>query len=346
MQPFPVPAMSRRRFLTASATTVASAALAPVRGVGQETAAAPRRFPKAQIALTVNLEMSRNFPTPLETRWDFEKGNLDEANKRYAAELGRLLKKRGALGTFFVVGQVLEHENVDWLAEIRDQGHVIANHTYDHVNMTGAKPEDLQFRFRRAPWLVEGRTAEQVVEENIRMTNSALRHRLGIQRVRGFRSSNEFDTGLDAMPKAQEMLKRLGFDWVGTKYSYNAVRVRPLERASEEIFAAVAASQTRTQPYVYPSGLVELPKSALSDVVAFRTGRWGIGDFLEATRRAVEWAIEHRAFFSFSPHSSVQVVVDPEFRVVQMICDLVAKSPDRAELVTFDQVADRVRQGG
>ncbi|MEY4938474.1 MAG: hypothetical protein RIQ93_209 [Verrucomicrobiota bacterium] len=293
------------------------------------------------IALTVNLEMSRNFPAITDTRWDYEKGNLDADNKRYAVALGRFVKKRGALATYFVIGQTLEHEDVSWLEELHREGHVLANHTYDHVNMVGAKPADLQFRYRRAPWLVEGRTAEQVVEENVRLTNAALRQRLGIKKVRGFRSSNEFETGLDELPKVQEMLKRQGFDWVGTKYA--AVQVRPLERASEEIFRAVVESQAKTQPYIYPSGLVELPKAALSDISAFRTGRWGFGDYLEATRRAAQWCIEHGAVFDFTVHSSVQVVVDPEFKVFEMLCDLVAKAPDRAELVTLDQMADRVR---
>ena len=46
---------------------------------------------------------------------------------------------------------MLEQENVDWLKELAHAGHKIGNHTYDHVNVLAQKPEDLQFRFRRAP---------------------------------------------------------------------------------------------------------------------------------------------------------------------------------------------------
>jgi peptidoglycan/xylan/chitin deacetylase (PgdA/CDA1 family) len=333
--------MRRREFLRRAALAAAvTPSFLRAQGTGNPPAASLR---KAMIALTVNLEMSRNFPTRDQTHWDYEKGNLDEDNKRYAVELGRFIKQRGALANYFVVGQVLEHESVTWLEELHQQRHVIGNHTYDHVNLVAAKPEDLQFRYRRAPWLVEGKTAEQVVEENIRMTNAALRHRLGIQHVRGFRSSNEYPTGLDAMPRMREMLRRLGFDWVGTKFA--PVRLRPLERASETVFNAVVESQARTQPYLYPSGLVEIPKSALSDITAFRTGRWGIGDYLEATRRATQWAIDNRRVLTFTVHSSVQVVVDPEFKVFELLFDLVAKSGDRAEFVTLDQIADRLRAG-
>ena len=328
--------VSRRAFLR---TAAMAAAATPLLTHPAAAAAASR---KGMIVLTVNLEMSRNFPRLMDTQWDFEKGNLDADNKRYAVELGRFLKARGATAAYFVVGQVLEQENVDWLKELHRDGHILGNHTYDHVNLVGAKPEDLQHRFRRSPWLVEGRTAEQVVEDNIRMTNSAMRHRLGLERIRGFRSSNEYLNGMDDKPAVQAMLKRLGFDWAGTKFS--DVRVRPLERASEKLFEAVVASQPTTQPYLYPSGIVEIPKSALPDIQAFRLGRWGLGDFMEANRRAAQWAIENAGVFTFTVHSSVQVSVDPEFKTFEMLCDMVKKSADRVELATPDQVADRVRQ--
>ena len=49
---------------------------------GRRAFAAPNG--KAQIAITLDLEMSRNFPTWETTAWDYEKGNLDEPTKRYA----------------------------------------------------------------------------------------------------------------------------------------------------------------------------------------------------------------------------------------------------------------------
>jgi len=333
------PALLDRRHFLRTAAIASAAAAGAVPGLSAAPTASPDR---GRIVLTVNLEMSRDFPKRGDTHWDYEKGNLDADNKRYARDLGRMLKGRGVRAAYFVVGQVLEHEDVDWLKELHADGHLIGNHTYDHVNLVGETPADLQFRYRRAPWLVEGRTAEQVVEDNIRMTNSALRHRLGLERVRGFRSSNEYLNGMDDKPAAQAMLLRLGFDWAGTKLSQ--VRVRPLERASAALFDAIVASQPSTQPYLYPSGLVEIPKSSLPDIPAFRTGRWGLGDYLEATRRAAQWAIEQRGVFTFTVHSSVQVVADPEFKVFEMLCDLVKDSAGRAEIVTPDQVADHVRR--
>jgi hypothetical protein len=31
------------------------------------------------------------------------------------------------------------------------------------------RPEDVQFRFARAPWLIEGKTAEQAIAERARL---------------------------------------------------------------------------------------------------------------------------------------------------------------------------------
>ena len=50
---------------------------------------------QAQIAITLDLEMSRNFPTWDDTHWDYEKGILDAATKAWAVEAGRRVKARG-----------------------------------------------------------------------------------------------------------------------------------------------------------------------------------------------------------------------------------------------------------
>jgi len=70
-----------------------------------------------------------------ETHWDYEKGNLDEATKRYASGAAARVKAHGSAMHFFVVGRVLEQENIDWLKQLAADGHQLGNHTYDHVNI-------------------------------------------------------------------------------------------------------------------------------------------------------------------------------------------------------------------
>ena len=57
---------------------------------------------------------------------------------------------------------------------------------------------------------------------------------------------------------------------------------------------------------------------------------------------AVGWTIEHRAVFDFLTHPSCLDVTDPEFRTIDLICDLVQKSPDKAEFANLDRIARRV----
>src|SRR5438270_6584962 len=115
--PIPARGLSRRAFL-------ASAAVASL------AAAEPG---KALIAISLDLEMSRNFPTWEQTHWDYEKGNLNDETKKYTLEACRRVKSYGGLVHCFAVGRVFEQEKVDWLKEINRAGHPIGNHTYDHV---------------------------------------------------------------------------------------------------------------------------------------------------------------------------------------------------------------------
>jgi hypothetical protein len=90
------------------------------------------------------------------------------------------VKAAGGVMHDFVVGRVFEEENVDFLKEILSEGHQLGNHTYDHVDILATRPEDIQFRFRRAPWLIYGKEPREVIIENIRMTERAMKTRLGI----------------------------------------------------------------------------------------------------------------------------------------------------------------------
>ena len=109
------------------------------------------RVRKMQIAITLDLEMARNFPNWEDTHWDYEKGNLNDAAKAYAVEACRRVKQRGGVVHAFVVGRVLEQENVDWLKEIADDGHLDRqSHLRPRVCFWPRTPEEIQFRFARA----------------------------------------------------------------------------------------------------------------------------------------------------------------------------------------------------
>ena len=296
---------------------------------------------KASVAITLDLEMSRNFPTWDQTHWDYEKGNLDTATKSYAVEAARRVKAHKGVIHFFALGQTMEQEDVGWLREIAAAGHPIGNHSYDHINVTAKRLEDIQFRFRRAPWLIEGKTPADVIASNIRLAASALKQRLGIASA-GFRTPGGFTSGLADRPDLQAMLLRMGYSWVSSKYPAHPIAPTGGKPPDAQVVAGILAAQPQAQPFVYPSGLVELPMSPISDVGAFRNGRWPLEAFLKAIRSGVEWAIKQRAVFCFLGHPSCLVVTDPSFRTIELICDLVHSAEQHAALVDLQSIADRL----
>jgi peptidoglycan/xylan/chitin deacetylase (PgdA/CDA1 family) len=299
--------------------------------------AAPAK--KALVSITLDLEMSRNFPTWETTHWDYEKGNLDDATKKYAVEAARRVKKDGGVLHFFAVGRVLEQADVGWLAEIAKDGHPIGNHTYDHVNVTAAKPEDLQLRFQRAPWLLRGQTVAEAIRDNVELCTKALKQRLDIAPA-GFRTPGGFADGLRTHPRIRAMLKDLGFEWVSSLYPPHSAAIANRE-PDEEFLKGLVAAMPKAQPFAYPNGLVEVPMSPISDIGAFRTGRWKLEWFLRAVRRCVEWTIERGAVFDFLGHPSCLHVVDPEFKTIDLICDLVRRAGEKAAIVDLGTLAKR-----
>jgi hypothetical protein len=284
--------------------------------------------------------MARNFPKWEDTHWDYEKGNLNDETKKYAVEAARRVKARGGMIHFFLVARALEQENVDWLKEIIRNGHSVGNHTYDHVYLLATKPEEIQYRFSRAPWLIAGKSPAEVIRENIRLATAAIKARLGISPA-GFRAPGGFAEGLGKRPDIQKMLLELGFDWVSTKYPAHP-NSEPGVEPTTAVFDGIVKAQAEAQPFAYPSGLVEIPMSPISDIGAFRNGRWKLEHFLKATRMSIGWAIQNRAVFDFLAHPACLSVMDQDFRAIDLVCDLVEQSRQQAALVHLEALSRRV----
>jgi len=328
--------LSRRGFLAGSV----AAAMGFVGAYGKNRYAS--LDDQALIAITLDLEMSMHYPRRGMLEWNYQKGNLDEATKRYTQKAAGIAKKRGGLIHNFCVGRVLEQTNVDWLKQLAADGHPVGNHTYDHVNVHAATIEQAQFRFQRAPWLARGRSVDQLIRENIEITNSALKQRAGIT-ADGFRTPGGFNNGLTGRRDLQQMLLDLGFDWVSSQYPAH-LRGEPKQEPAPEVYASIVQAQQAAQPFVYPSGLIEVPMSPISDVTAFRSTFWTLDHFLKATRMALEWAIRTRSVFDFLAHPSCLVVEDPNCEIIKLICDVVKQAGDKAAIVDLGTIAERARQ--
>jgi len=328
--------ITRRDWLKGTAAVVSSSAL------GSKSIIASGSTKLARIAITLDLEMSRNFPTWEATHWDYEKGNLDEATKRYAVQAAHRVHQFGGKIHYFAVGRALEQSDVGWLKEIADLGHPIGNHTYDHINVQAARKEDLQFRFQRAPWLLADRPLLDLIRENIDLTSKALRSRIGVD-PEGFRTPGGFADGLRNHPEIRALLKDLGYRWVSSLYPTHP-NTQPMQQPSPETLDQIAQAQVHSQPFVYADGLIEIPMSPISDIGAFRTGRWKLEWFLQSVEKSLRWAIEHRGVFDFLAHPSCLGVVDPEFKTIDLICRIVQEAEGKALLSDLNEIADNLTQ--
>jgi peptidoglycan/xylan/chitin deacetylase (PgdA/CDA1 family) len=316
-----------------------SLAIAAAGGLAPFSVSAAPGDDKALVAITFDLEMSRNFPTWETTHWDYEKGNLNAETKAYAIEAARRVKARGGRIHFFVLGRTLEQENVEWLVQLAADGHPIGNHTYDHVNIRATRAPDIQFRFQRSPWLIDAREPTEVIRDNIRLTTAAIKARLGIA-ASGFRTPGGFPGGLSDREDLQKMLLDLGFAWVSSKYVGHKIGGAG-EEPTAAVIASICEAASASQPLKYVSGLVEMPMSPISDIGAFRTGRWKLEWFLRAIRAGVERAIDRGGTFDFLGHPSCLYVTDPHFKTIDLICDLVERAGRRAALVDLEALQSR-----
>ena len=86
---------------------------------------------------------------------------------------------------------------------------------------------------------------------------------------------------------------------------------------------------------------IESTCSPISDIGAFRSGRWQLADFIQALRLALDWTVQHRAVFDFLAHPSCLGVVDPELKTIDFICDFVEASRGQARLADLSELAGR-----
>jgi hypothetical protein len=164
---------------------------------------------------------------------------------------------------------------------------------------------------------------------------------MGIDPV-GFRTPGGFGNALRDRPDIQQMLLDLGFKWVSSMHprcQLGEVGGHP----TPAILDNIRNAQPFAQPYIYPSGLVEIPMSPVADVTVMRSLRWNLDDFLKAIRVGVEWAIETGGTYDFLCHPSCMYVMDPDFRAIELICDLVQKAGDRAAIVDLTKFVPRAK---
>lgn len=84
----------------------------------------------------------------------------DGPDKKYTAKLLDGLKERNVRATFFLMGQSIEG-NEELVKRMEEEGHLIGNHSYSHVQLTKAGSDVVCQAVDRTSRMIEGITGER-----------------------------------------------------------------------------------------------------------------------------------------------------------------------------------------
>lgn len=85
----------------------------------------------------------------------------DGPNGKYTPLLLEGLKERGVHATFFLIGVNVE-ANKELVLQLQEEGHLLGNHTYHHVEITKMSNEEAYKELESTSELIESITGEQV----------------------------------------------------------------------------------------------------------------------------------------------------------------------------------------
>ncbi|MSS73840.1 MAG: hypothetical protein EXS64_20490 [Candidatus Latescibacteria bacterium] len=187
---------------------------------------------KCAIALSYDLEMCAGYQPDL-----INHGRILPEVQEYTLDLCRVAEEYGVRLHFFYVSNGFE-QTFNCLKEILDRGHVVDNHTYSHLPLV---TEDV------------GK-----LDEELALTNRLFEERLGWKST-VLRGPGGYQNGLDGKLENQQVILKNGFKWVSCR----------VDGTGWEDRDHVLRAPERDAPYVYPTGLVEIPFQGFTDRAFF-----------------------------------------------------------------------------
>lgn len=283
------------------------------------------------LSLRPAVEMCTNFPY-WTSQWNHLKGALDDDSKHYVLKMHEVARSYGVPLYFLLVGSSLEDPDIDYMKQLVAAGHEVGNHTYTHLNVKAKTIESLQAVYANAPWRAHGRTPLQVIHDEVRATNAAIRERLGVT-VTGFGTPGAFSTGLHDVTEVQALLKEEGFTHVTSHYLHPSPRgaKRP---PLAQVEAALRKNIDKLQPYRYPNGLLEIAPMALTDIAAFRVldlDRW---EYVRLLKTAIDHAHANRYILSLAFHPPAMAARDPHCDVLDTVIRYALEKPGGCWIAT------------
>ena len=291
------------------------------------------------LSLRPAVEMCTNFPY-WTSQWNHLKGALDADSKQYVLKMHEVARSYGVHLYFLLVGSSFEDPDIDYLKQLVAAGHEVGNHTYTHLNVKAKTVESLQAVYASAPWRANGRTPLQVIHDEVRATNAAIRERLGV-RVTGFGTPGAFSTGLHDVPEVQALLKDEGFTHVTSHYLSPAPRgaKRP---PLDQLETAMRKNIDRLQPYRYPNGLLEIAPMALTDIAAFRVldlDRW---EYVRLLKTAIDHAHANQYILSLAFHPPAMAARDPHCDVLDTVIRYALEKPGGCWIATNGEITSHL----
>lgn len=302
------------------------------------------------VQLSFDLETVTNFPYWTDF-WNNRKGTIDHATKKYVELINAKCERYGAKAQYFLVGSMFEDPDVDYLKKTVAAGHAVGNHTYTHVNIKAQEVDELRGIFDTVPWRAAGLTAQEAVRQEIKMTTEAIKTQLGVE-PKGFRSPGGFVNGLQDAEAVQKMLMEEGFWWVSSHYNdcifenhYKPSTFEEFHKVDIDTMTnAFNLSEKGLQPYRYNNGLVELPLSGITDVVAWRGYGANLGDWLQMISAGVDYAHEHGILFTLTTHPAVLAAIDPFCQTVDVILQRAMSKGCDVWLPDMEEIANHYKE--
>ena len=243
---------------------------------------------------------------------------------------------------FMQIANGLEDSRVvGYLREILDRGHIVDSHTHTHMLLT---TDDVD-----------------ALDRDLALANQLFEERLGWKPTI-LRGPGGYSDGLDGLVPNQEVILKNGFQWVSGRYCF------PLYARGRQY--AVEASM-REAPYVYTTGLIEIPVQGFTDRMWFDYSHddietdqeayavfrreygdkpvppgwrcpWtppsALGDWIAYLLDAADYAYEHRLLWTPTWHPYSHYLHDPDNRALPALLEHLAGKPETFAFYTMRDV--------
>ena len=221
-------------------------------------------------------------------------GHLNKDVINYIKILVKIADNYNAKLQFFLEGNTLEDDISPWV-EIIKKGHAVDQHTYSHIHLLN--------------------TPIDKVESEILKTKELMEHKLEIVNI-GLRGPGGYLTGLNNRTDLQQVILKAGIKFVSTHLFVPGGRT-----ASEKIPPSIE-SISNSQPYLYETGLPEIPFCGYTDRQFFDVDQGGKGnleEWIEYLKKAVDFAYEHKLVYALVVHPSTSFKHDPEGKYLKQM---------------------------